>query len=54
MFTPKTRVRIHRAGLGAALLALWLTWTTNTPDVVLWALFLAGLVAYVLPPRGDV
>lgn len=43
------RARLHRAGLGAALLALWLVWTTNAPDLALWALFVIGLVVYVIP-----
>lgn len=49
MFSPTTRVRLHRAGLGAVLLALWLVWTTTLPDLALWVLFLAGLAVYVIP-----
>lgn len=41
--------RIHRAGIAAALLALWLFWTTETPTWLLWVLFLAGLLLFVLP-----
>lgn len=44
-----TANRIHRAGLALALLALWLVWMTTLPEPVLWGLFLAGLVVYVLP-----
>lgn len=41
--------RIHRAGIAAALLALWLFWTAETPPDLLWLVFVVGLVIYVLP-----
>lgn len=45
----KPSTRVHRGGLGAMLLALWLVWMTNIPPLALWALFLAGLLVYILP-----